>query len=579
MTSPGARRRGGAVARFTLSLALALAPPAAAAPAPPRPALLITAFIDDFGYASASFNRAPGTAPPETLTPHMDALAREGVVLTRYHVHPFCSPSRASFMSGRLPVHVQQTNTQPDRPNAGVPFNMTTLPEFLRLAGAPVDAYVLGKYDVGAATARHTPEGRGFNGSLVYFSHAIDAFTQNDYAGAPGAGSTCDDRFVDLWSDGAPAPALNGTAYADDLFLARALALIGGHDFAGGRTLWLHVNTHATHDPLQATAAMLAPLNYTADDEGLCNASVSVSSTGAFFPGAPTDPASWRRCRRVFEAMTQWVDGALGQLRAAAVRRGVWNASLMLVSSDNGGQLDLAYGGGSNFPLRGGKGSNFEGGTRVMAFASGGLVPAARRGATEHGLMHAADALATVCGLLGAADACREDARARAAGLPPLDSLDLWPLISGANSTSPRTEVPVGPDALISGRFKLLLGRQGQAGWDGPLAPNASSPAHDPHAPSLDCSGALGCLFDVLADPGEHNDVAAENPAVAAAMAARLAELRKGFFSNSDGEAGLVCAHDAALNVSDGACACGRAAATGFFEGAWARPRWGGKNS
>jgi arylsulfatase A-like enzyme len=291
---------------------------AAAAPPPRRPRFVLTSFIDDFGFASASFNRAANATPPETRTPHLDALARDGVALARFHVHPFCSPSRASFLSGRLPVHVQQTNTMPDMPGAGVPFNMTTLVEFLRAAHVPLDAHVLGKYDVGAATARHAPEGRGFNGSLVYLSHAVDYFSLTDYCGSGGATPDCNcgDAFVDLWDNGAPGSALNGTAFADDLFLARALALIAAHNFSSGRTLYLHYNTHATHDPLQATEQMLAPLNYTADDGSFCNASVAASATGATFPGAPTAPASYR-CRRTFEALTQWVDSAFGKLRAA----------------------------------------------------------------------------------------------------------------------------------------------------------------------------------------------------------------------------------------------------------------------
>jgi hypothetical protein len=117
---------------FLAALAL---PALVGASSAPLPKVIITAFIDDFGYASASFNRDAARAPPETLTPHLDALARDGVVLRRFYAHPFCSPSRASFMSGRLPLHVQQANTQPDQPNCGVPFNMTTLPEFLRAAG------------------------------------------------------------------------------------------------------------------------------------------------------------------------------------------------------------------------------------------------------------------------------------------------------------------------------------------------------------------------------------------------------------------------------------------------------------
>ena len=556
-----------------LLLLLSLAPVFAAPPLA-KPRVVLTSLIDDFGFASASFNRDPANTPPETVTPHLDGLARDGVVLQRFYMHPFCSPSRASFLSGRLPVHVQQTNTQPDQPNCGVPYAMSTLPELLRAAEAPVDAYVVGKWDVGSAHERHTPEGRGFNGSLVYFSHAIDAFTQNDYCGpgaASGGGCACGDRFVDLWDSGAPAAALNGTGYADDLFLERALQLIARHDYASGRTLWLHYCPHATHDPLQATPAMLAPLAGTTDDESLCNASVAASATGAVYPGAPTAPAAYA-CRRTFEAMAQYVDGAFGRLRGALEAAGAWDESLLLISSDNGAQGDLQFGGGSNFPLRGGKGGNFEGGVRVAAVVSGGAVPPARRGALEPGLAHAADALATVCGLLGAGAACAADARAAAAGLPPLDSLDLWPLLSGANATSPRVEVPLGPAALVTARWKLLLGRQAVAGWHGPLFPNETSPASDPHGQALEC-GPGGCLFDVEADAGEHEDVAGAQPGVAAALAARLAALRPGFFSNSDGEALFECAHNASLALS-GECACDLAARSGgYFVGGWARLR------
>lgn len=44
---------------------------------------------------------------------------------------------------------------------------------------------VAGKWDTGAATYAHTPEGRGYNSSLIYFSHAVDYFTHRDYDGVP----------------------------------------------------------------------------------------------------------------------------------------------------------------------------------------------------------------------------------------------------------------------------------------------------------------------------------------------------------------------------------------------------------
>ena len=97
------------------------------------PRVILVATLDDFGYASASFNQESPTW--ETSTPHMDALANSGVILRRAYCHTFCSPSRSSFLSGRLPVHVQLGNVQPDMPNAGVPAAMTTLPQKLSAAG------------------------------------------------------------------------------------------------------------------------------------------------------------------------------------------------------------------------------------------------------------------------------------------------------------------------------------------------------------------------------------------------------------------------------------------------------------
>jgi len=98
---------------------------------PPR--VIFVATLDDFGYASASFNQASPTW--ETTTPRMDELARSGVILRRAYCHSFCSPTRSAFLSGRLPVHVQVNNVQPDMPNAGVPSSMTTLPQKLSAAG------------------------------------------------------------------------------------------------------------------------------------------------------------------------------------------------------------------------------------------------------------------------------------------------------------------------------------------------------------------------------------------------------------------------------------------------------------
>lgn len=137
--------------------------------------------------------------------------------------------------------------------------------------------------------------------------------------------------------------------------------------------------------------------------------------------------------------------------------------------------------------------------------------------------------------------------RARAAGLPPFDSIDLWPFLSGANATAPRSEIPISSFALLSGDWKYLTGqvrmaavhRGGRAadrsrrsttlppplqiadaGYESPVFPNASSPASQPGNVKVDCKN--GCLFNLGDDPYEAEDVGAKFPAVKARLAARL---------------------------------------------------------
>ena len=75
----------------------------------------------------------------------MAALAAEGVLLDRLYVYHMCTPSRSSFLSGRLPVHVEVALPNPEDPNQGVPRNMTTIAARLRRAPAGYQTHVVGK--------------------------------------------------------------------------------------------------------------------------------------------------------------------------------------------------------------------------------------------------------------------------------------------------------------------------------------------------------------------------------------------------------------------------------------------------
>jgi arylsulfatase I/J len=122
------------------------------------------------------------------------------------------------------------------------------------------------------------------------------------------------------------------------------------------------------------------------------------------------------------------------------------------------------------------------------------------------------------------------DQRAAAAGLPAVDSMNLWPYLSGQTSSSPRTEIHLSKVSYISGRYKLLVTRSAStsACWGGTFYPNSSTATgpHDgpfggPCTTTIDC-GSKGCLFDVVTDSSEYHDLAADaahNVTIASVMA------------------------------------------------------------
>ena len=87
--------------------------------------------------------------------------------------------------------------------------------------------------------------------------------------------------------------------------------------------------------------------------------------------------------------------------------------------------------GSNNYPLRGSKVSDFEGGVRAVAMLSGGYLPANVRGSRHTGYIHVADWYGTLSKLVGV------DPADDVPGLPPVDSNNFWPsiLIPNANST------------------------------------------------------------------------------------------------------------------------------------------------
>ena len=112
---------------------------------------------------------------------------------------------------------------------------------------------------------------------------------------------------------------------------------------------------------------------------------------------------------------------------------GMWENTLFVWTTDNGSPVT---GGGSNHPLKGGKGSNWEGGCRVPTFVTGGILPAQQRGKIHNGLIAISDWHATILTLAGVAPSAGEPAAPS-----PLDAVDAWPWISGVSDSSSRHEL------------------------------------------------------------------------------------------------------------------------------------------
>jgi arylsulfatase A-like enzyme len=315
----------------------------------------------------------------------------------------------------------------------------------------------------------------------------------------------------------------NGT-YTGLLFASEAVRVVEEHaKERPGTPLFLYYAMHDTHAPLEVPWRFAEPYaRVWPDDEK----------------------------RFTFSGMVSFVDEAVLNLTAALKRTEMWENSLFVWTNDNGSPIFV---GGSNHPLRGGKGSNWEGGVRVATFVAGGLLPASMAGRTHDGLIHIADWLATFCAIAGIDPHAGEPEP-----VAPLDSLNAWPWISGERPTSSRTELVLDhrmflnatthriqchvinstrtageacvSAALLRGGWKLVLGPEGQNDWFGWFSPNVSQPVNR-SSPSVTNTACFpnACLFDMNASMTEHTDVAAERPDIVAQLMERVRELAEAY--------------------------------------------------
>lgn len=350
--------------------AAALAGPSATAvaqAAPTRPNVIVI-LADDMGYGDLSVQGAK-----DISTPHIDALAAQGVRLTDYYANqPVCSPSRAGLMTGRYqerfgwesnPGAAQRTSTA-----FGLPRDHKTLPERLKDRGYATG--MVGKWHLGFTPANQ-PTARGFDSFYGFLDGAMAYIPDGPTGG----------KAMMRGTEPAPMPAHTTEAFTDE-----AVKFIEAHK---AQPFFLYQAYNAVHAPMQSTKAYLDRF------------------------ASEKDPK-----RRAHLAMVAALDDGVGRIVDEVDRAGLSKKTLIVFISDNGGPTWQTT--SSNGPLNGVKDLTLEGGIRVPAIFRwpGRLAP----GTVIHSMAMEFDVTATTLALAGApAD-------------PVIDGRNLMPYLTGAKT-------------------------------------------------------------------------------------------------------------------------------------------------
>eukprot|EP00118_Oscarella_pearsei_P016699 m.161248 g.161248 ORF g.161248 m.161248 type:complete len:523 (+) comp38811_c0_seq1:35-1603(+) len=485
---------------------------------------IVMIMVDDWGWANVGYHNGDVDPDIARATQNIDSLVANGIELDQHYTYSVCGPTRAALLSGRFSNHVNINNGfctayNPDEPTAGgvgIPPAMTTIPEKLRRRGYKTHA--VGKWDAGLATSKQTPHGRNFDSSLVFFNHMNDMWNMEQ-------GKCGETNITDFWEDETQANYLIDGTYEEEIFKDRLQNIIESHD--PSEPLFLYYGSRVVHTPLQVPQSYLDKFSDIIYKD-----------------------------RQTYYAMVNYLDDVIGTIKDALETQNMWNNTLLVMSSDNGGPL-YETAAANNYPLRGGKSSNWQGGIRVNAFVSGGFVPSGMRGQVLEEYVHICDWYATFCHLAGID---KEDLRAAAADLPEVDSLNVWGLLSGENSVSPRTEMFFGPQyyfgiletsdgiALIKDDYKVLLAQNPWAGWTDPISPNETAPVMS----GMDCSlSSGGCLYNIKNDPEERDNLASVEVDRLLEMAAKAMWYNSTMYLPDRGHSPNPEACEYALNVYD----------------------------
>lgn len=435
---------------------------------------IIVLLADDLGYGELSCQ-----GNPEIPTPHIDSIAASGVRFTSgYVTGPNCSPSRAGLLSGRTPTRFgyefNPIGAVNEMPGIGLPSSEITIAEILQDAGYTTG--LIGKWHQGGSAEFH-PFRHGFD-EFFGFTHEGHYFVPPPYHGVTTMlrrkqlphhttgrwvgpkGLIYSDHMGNNEPDyDANNPIIRGgqpveeISYLTDALTREAVDFIDRHD---DKPFFLYLAYNAVHSPLQGADAYMAKFAHIEDIH-----------------------------RRIFAAMLSNLDDSVGAVMAQLRASGLEENTIVFFLSDNGGPTrELTS---SNLPLRGGKGTMFEGGLRVPFMMQWpGTIPA---GQTYAQAISALDIYATATANSGAPSPAQ------------IEGVDLVPFVTGANKGTPHETLfwrQGGRSGLRHGNWKLV--RNG----------GRKSPGKTPWQ-----------LFDLTADLSEKTDLAKTHPARLTELVAR----------------------------------------------------------
>lgn len=325
-------------------------------PEPQQPPNVIFIIADDLGWADV------GVHDPNVFSPFIDRFHTEGIALNNYYVDLVCSPSRASFMTGRFPITTGALDWFQRSDTIGLALSEVTLGNMFREASY-VTRYV-GKWHLGYYSPESTPTFRGFDsfygmygGGGDYYRHvASKNYDQRrDFTRECGPGCSV----VDYASDG---------MYSTNLFGEEAVRLIMHHNIS--RPLFMIISFQAVHGP-----AHDAPFSYSDSCQTLKHKRMH-----PILVGSPLGITNWTNSslikdtkrlkrdkarRKRFTGVITAMDSAIENITASLALRGMLNNTLIVFTTDNGAATSGADSwGSSNYPFRGGKHTIWEGGTR-----------------------------------------------------------------------------------------------------------------------------------------------------------------------------------------------------------------------